>query len=79
MKYFVIVEWMDSCEKHGWTDVNDAASRTRIVSVGLLVKKTKKEITISTSYCPQFKNVCSPLTIPRSAIKKMKKVSRRGV
>ena len=78
MKHFVIVEWMDSCEKHGWTNVKDAASKTRIVSVGLLVKKNKKEITISTSYCRAFGTVCSPLTIPRTAITKMKKLLRRG-
>ena len=77
MKHFVIVEWWDSCEKHGWTDVNGAASRTRIVSVGLLVKKTKKTITITTTYCPEFGNVLSPLTIPRASIVKMKKL-RRG-
>ena len=77
MKHFVVLEWMDACGKHGWTDVKDAASITRIVSVGLLVKETKKAITISTSYSPQFGQVDSPMTIPRTAIKKMKKLSRR--
>ena len=68
----VVIKWLDSCEKHGWTAKNDAPSTCEIRSKGLLVKKTKKTVTIATSYCKEFNQFLSPLSIPRSAITKMK-------
>ncbi len=68
----VVIDWVDSCEKHGWTKKGAVASNTKITSRGILVRKTKKAVTISTSYSKEFNQYCSPLTIPRSAIKKMK-------
>lgn len=71
MKY-VVITWLDSSQKHGWTHRNDAPSACEIRSVGLLVQKTKKIVTIATSYCQEFDSFISPLSIPRSAITKMK-------
>jgi len=68
----VVITWLDSCEKHGWTAKNEAPSKCEVRSAGILVKKTKKTVTISTSYCKQFDSCSSPMSIPRSAITKMK-------
>ena len=42
-----------------------------VVSIGFLLKETKSDVTISTSYTP-YGSAMDPLTIPRCSIKKLK-------
>jgi hypothetical protein len=68
----VSIEWMDSATTPGW-QYPDNDGPAKIISVGLLVRQDKHSLTISTSV-GQFGRYCEQLTIPRSVVKKLKKV-----
>lgn len=73
----VYVEWIDSYATRGWTHESDLRSddsfASCIVSIGFLVKNTKEFVTISTSVSTNG-NLMDPLTIPKVAIKTLKKL-----
>ena len=68
----VYVEWEDSCTVYGWRDP-ELDGPSKIKSVGHLVTKNNKFMVISTSQSESGRFV-DQLTIPRSCIKKIKKV-----
>lgn len=67
------IEWEDSSYRTGWRDAmgNAAASCT---SVGVLVTKSKSQVVLATSTdCDG--NFLQQVCIPRSAIRKLRKVT----
>jgi hypothetical protein len=68
------LEWDDSCATHGW-DIPDTMVDlpSRIKSVGILVSENKESLTISTSIS-NHQNAMDKLTIPKSCIRKKKRV-----
>lgn len=73
----VYVEWIDSYAQHGWRHEDDLGNSqtfdSRIVSIGFLIKDTAEFITISNSVGTGG-SINDPLTIPKVAIKKLKKI-----
>jgi len=71
------VEWIDSTAIRGWqhgSSMTDKyAEPSKICSIGYLIKETKDFITISTSVSNNG-NMMDPLTIPKCAITKKKKI-----
>lgn len=65
------VQWEDSCSSSGWEHPHED-KRFLIRSFGILVREGKKSVTISTSRSSQGDRYMDQLTIPRSAIRKMK-------
>jgi len=68
----VQIKWEDSFTSPGW-DNPQRDGRHYILSVGLLVHEGKHSVTISTSVSQRHRYM-DQLTIPRSAIKKMRKM-----
>lgn len=73
----VYIEWVDSYAVNGWQHENsletDEKFMSRIVSIGFLLKNTKEFVTISSSVSTAG-SLMDPLTIPKVAIKKFKKL-----
>lgn len=70
----VKIIWFDACTQSGWIDKNLSKDLLLIknISVGILIKKTKKFITIAqTKNTNHFGEL---LTIPRCNIKKYKEL-----
>lgn len=68
----VYVEWEDSCSDVGWRGP-DKDFTSLIRSVGLLLERTEKTVTLSTSLS-EGGRCLDQVCIPRSVIRKMRKV-----
>lgn len=70
------IRWVDSCSyRSGWIgrgDVDDSLSE--IVSVGHLISETRDTVTISAHARVDGQQVHCPMTIPKCAIVRRKKV-----
>ena len=73
----VQVEWDDSTTLSGW-NTKDSLDRKptdlRCISVGWLVSQSKDRIVVSSSATSDFEAFNTPMSIPRSAIRRMRKV-----
>lgn len=68
------VEWADSACNRGWLDFNRATDGPSLIqSVGILVHSSKDFVTLTTS-CDSAGKVTDSLSIPRSAIRKIRRV-----
>ena len=77
LKYSIYeVVWSDTSYGHGWTDRTHPDIRpVAIVSVGFLFKNDPDFVALTSSYgSGGDAQVMSPLTIPRSAIIRIKKI-----
>ena len=70
------IEWWDSSRTPGWNDAHTGAPML-CVSVGMLVHRDKKWITISASYNGGTQ-YCDQMTIPMSAVKKIRRIESQG-
>ena len=71
----VYLEWVDSDHDPGWQDTDKVKAKRVVVpvpSVGFIVCEDDNSITITSSVAPD--EVLSPLTIPKNAITKRRKV-----
>ena len=78
-KQLAYVEWVDSAAIQGWQHESEVSREdyepSVIKSVGFIVSESKKHITITTSISDT--DCCmDPLTIPKCAVVKLKKVRR---
>lgn len=71
----VAIQWLDAVAGAGWTDHADAPEASVIYSVGFLVKKTRKEVTIATSVGAADNEHNGSMTIPRGMIQSMVELS----
>lgn len=69
--YAYLVKWNDSCSFSGWRSPEAKHEVAPITSIGWMVRKTKKEVTLTTSTCSVSGNVMDALTIPIDVITKM--------
>lgn len=69
----VCVEWIDSCEPAENAEVcsSDIPEPQKIFQVGLLVKETKKYISIAGAWKPECKTFDYVITIPTFAVKRI--------
>lgn len=65
----VKVEWSDSCEFTGWDSHTADYPPVACTSVGFIVKRTKKALTLSATI--SLHNGCQHITIPRGCITKI--------
>ncbi len=72
-----IIEWDDSQSNHGWRSIEEVDEVAGIKSAGFLLREGKNTVTISTSV-DEYLHFIDQLTIPRSAIRKIKKVKLDG-
>ena len=72
----VRVDWVDSAFFYeGWKDVNDHIYKLEhCVSVGFVIKETKKKIVLCPHYISRSKHGCGEMAIPKSAIRKIRKL-----
>lgn len=68
----VYLEWLDSVSDPGWTHTK-VTEDLLIRSVGFIIEENPASITIATSVYGKTQH--SPLTIPKIAIKKRRKVA----
>jgi hypothetical protein len=70
--YAHIVKWRDSAAMRGWRPMDDPGHTAvaEVTSVGWIVSKTPKTITITTSISDSG-SVMDALSIPREAVTKM--------
>lgn len=66
--------WLDSAAPVGWKHPDYPFEVAAVESVGFLIEKTPKQVTITTSVSDEG-NVMDPLSIPRAAITKMKRLT----
>jgi hypothetical protein len=71
----ISIDWIDSQTSYGWRqfDAREDGPPCKIKSIGWLVGETKDTVSISHA-CSQNGNFADFMTIPRVAIKKIKKV-----
>ena len=77
-KYHIVeVEWADSLRTGGWRDIKEYVELTvtpTIKSVGYLLKSNRTVVTLIQSHDPTNSNMTDSITIPRSAIKSVRKL-----
>jgi hypothetical protein len=67
----VLVEWLDSRRGEGWTCLEDLQSdleATRCKSVGWIIARDSKSLTLAGHFAENPKQVCGDMTIPAKAI-----------
>lgn len=68
----VKVDWLDSSMEHGWQRPNkDSGGVTPCQSVGYIIRKNKREITLAQSK-GNTGNVSELISIPMSCVKEIK-------
>lgn len=73
-----LIKWIDSASCHGWHSDDSLDNEALIISsIGWVVKEDKNAVTITTSVAPAG-SVSNPLTIPKCAIKSMKRLPHRA-
>ena len=78
------VEWVDSVGISSWIDHETLCSEKlndddlKHVSVGYLVKKTPKSVTLTHSVGVEIHNCCACIQIPLVAVKKITYLKQRG-
>ena len=70
----VIVDWLDSQSYRGWQHQNEGFEPARCRSIGFVVREDKKSLTLTTSRALDNPDVMDPLTIPKGAITRRRKV-----
>lgn len=69
------IDWVDSSAPPGWYEIDDTDCDPLVIhSVGYLMAKTDKGVVITTSVSSYSGKAMDPLTIPRCAILKMKRI-----
>ena len=78
MKRLVMVEWLDAITNPNWrplADVKaDKAPLARNIEYGFIVRQDDKVVVIAHGYCTDTGDVSSTTAIPRSWIKRIKRV-----
>lgn len=70
-KSIVYIEWQDSCTDYGWRHHDDIGGPAKACTIGILVKRTKSFVTVSSSIGEVGKGKClDPVSIPAKAITK---------
>lgn len=64
----VCVRWVDSANFMGWVDIHDKRKLCEIVTVGFLVRETKKRIVIASCIDEENDMMAGATTIPRCSI-----------
>lgn len=73
----VEVAWVDSLRTGGWRDVKEYMELTvspTIKSVGYLLKSNRTVVTLIQSHDPTHNNMTDSITIPRSAVKSVRRL-----
>lgn len=72
----VEIQWLDATGADGWTTEKSLLKETPAIhnSVGYVIKETKDHITITMSFDEERESLGAWLLIPKSFIKKIKKV-----
>lgn len=70
----VHVRWVDSCRTEGWHSREDKHEPVMISSTGYLIENKPKHIAVSLSVGDD-KSLCQVMSIPRCAIKSIKRLS----
>lgn len=76
---FVAVRWVDTFSVHEWMDPTDdrlTGGRADMLSVGWLIHDGQDRIVITTTFDESTGFALDPLVIVRSAILKIKKLTR---
>jgi len=72
----VLVEWLDSHYRAGWTTDAPDAKPLKCVSVGWIGRKTKRGIVLAPHItCEDKPQRAGEMTIPRAAIVRIKRIS----
>lgn len=71
------IEWEDSATYWGWTREDEVVrdEDLRHCSIGAIIAETRKSITISTVIKAGLGKFADPMTIPKSNISKIKRLS----
>lgn len=74
-KKMIYVEWVDSCQSHGWQEVEELKSQRALhcFSVGWVVAENKDSIALAANISEKnhptaFYQCCGVMTIPKKAI-----------
>jgi hypothetical protein len=68
------VEWVDSCAHHGWRDEDEEFPVSFCRTSGYLIHRDKTRVTIASSQDATSGHVSDIITIPRSAIRKVRRL-----
>lgn len=69
----VYVEWEDSCTTYGWRP-REGNATSMIRSVGIVVERNPKTLTLSTSENDECSRYVDQIAIPMSAVRTLRKV-----
>ena len=77
----VIVEWIDSHQVQGWTDVAELpdSKGKKMKTLGWLVEESKNGITVSSSLGFSPTQVCGTMIIPKEVIVSMEEIYPKQV
>lgn len=71
----VTVEWDDICSNGGWLSPENARADWKVISVGMLLSRTKKELVLVQSKVFDRDAVADTLTIPIGVVRKVKTIA----
>lgn len=71
----VSVEWDDICSNGGWVSPENARADWKVISVGMLLSHTKKELVLVQSKVFGRDTVADTLTIPVGVVRKVKTIA----
>lgn len=71
----VTVTWDDICSNGGWVSPEHARADWKVISVGMLLSRTKKEIVLVQSKVFGRDTVADTLTIPIGVVRKVKTIA----
>lgn len=69
-----IVEWTDAAGNNEWDSLDDVVARgvlPTVTSVGWVIRKTKGDIILASSLCPDLRKTGQYMAIPSGFIKKV--------
>lgn len=73
----VYIRWVDSTREGGWVDVSDMVPGIDVCeSVGWLTRDEKDFVSVAGSRSPMTNGFCGVITIPRCAIRSLRKISK---
>lgn len=66
----VIIQWDDAASNNGWHNLEDAETKFRVVTTGMLLETTAKNYIVTQSKCLDYDKVGDSITIPKAYVTK---------
>ena len=73
----VEIHWMDAASTGGWHGKampKDGKESVACVTVGMLLSRTKREVTVATNSCPEHETTGEWMTVPAACVVRIRRL-----